>query len=174
MPKHDEDEWPIFKFTEDAGDYYAEHVDRICEQWGAPEAERFLLPDAGMDEDHAYRPTAVREAEIFGAAVRDARRYLEKHGYTFDPAEAGRDPDHDEYAKKEDATIAAALKRVEHQVRRRFGRLGDLEELRGFALWIVKQDKLAKAKAKRNDVIAKCIIAGGFAMLMGWCVFSCT
>jgi len=172
MTTGDEWEQPKFRLNEEAGEFFSEHVGDLCDRWGMPEAESLLRPET--DRDYEYQPKTPREAGVFGAAVRDARRRVEEEGYNFDREEAGEDPDHDEFARKEDASIAAALKKVEHAIRRNYGRIPSIEDARGFTAWVLKQRKEAEAKRRRTMLMNWIVISVTSAMMLGGCMVYCT
>lgn len=108
---------PTYRLGEDADVVLDDHMHRLAKRWGKPKKRMLLEPDSDSTEMGEYViviPASKREARRFAAIVRDARHYLEVHGY------------HGEDIPGLDAKIAKQFRAIEEAVESDWGPATDM------------------------------------------------
>jgi hypothetical protein len=111
---------PTYRLGEDADVVLDDHMSRLAKRWGKPKRKALLEPNADSTEMGEYvivMPASKREARRFAAIVRDARHYLEVHGY------------HREDIPGLDAKIAKQFRVIEQAVESDWGPAADMKSI---------------------------------------------
>lgn len=144
------------RMSDQADEVFREHTERLAERWGRPGRDIWMLPSyEPNDNDFSvrYEIESKAEARRFAAIVRDARHWLEVHGY------------HGEDDPECDAKVGRELARIEESLLRSAGKADDMDRVRR---WFRK-----RATRHVNPLLALVVIAAAVALFI-WFIRSCT